>query len=399
MSLDCDHRQAHGPDICLGDCRALESGTFLYARVDEPGEMPEPSPRIIDVHVLDMNHGWPNVGHDALVMAIRTVACDLADALASANLRIRVVSYDVRRGTVLPPKPSPAGGVYVGTGGPGHLDPAMNDGVSFGSQGIAEDPSWEAPLFDLFDAIRAEPEAALVGVCHTFGVMCRWLGVAEPVLRGAEKGGKSAGIAENVLTAEAETHPWFRSLVDESPNRRRIRILDSRLYDLLPTPSLAADVTPLAYETIGPGGPVGDAITMWEADRDVTGRMPRVFGVNHHPEIVDRARVLMVLWQKRARGEVSHEWYVERAQAMTVTLRDEDADRRLDLTSRYTLFGPLRYYIHRQARLRAASLGVAFDADDCMPSEGSGVFSPNREKTPRLFMKGRARDSQAAIRR
>jgi hypothetical protein len=132
----------------------------------------------------------------------------------------------------------------------------------------------------------------------------------------------------------------------------------------MPTPELASTVTPLGFETLGPGGPPGDAVTMWEAARDVTGRMPRVFGVNHHPEIVDRARVLMVLWQKRARGEVSHEWYVERAQAMTVTLRDEDADRRLDLTSRYTLFGPLRYHMQRQARLRAATLGVALAAGE-----------------------------------
>jgi hypothetical protein len=359
MPLDCDHRRRHGADICHEHCRALDSGTFLYVRIDGPDELPEPIARVIDVHVLDMNHGWPNVGHDALVMAVRTVACDLAEALARARLRVRVVSYDVRRGRVLPPAPDRMGGIYIGTGGPGHLDPAENDGVKPGSQGILEDPSWEAPLFALFDAIRAVPEAALIGVCHTFGVMCRWLGVADPVLRGEEKGGKSTGISENLLTPEAGAHPWFRGLVDESPNGARIRILDSRLYDLVPRPDMEATVTPLGFETLGPGGPPGHAVTMWEADRDVTDRMPRVFGVNHHPEIVDRARVLMLLWQKRARGEVSHEWYAERAHAMTVTLRDHDADRRLDLTSAYTLFGPLRYSMHRQARLRAASLGVA----------------------------------------
>jgi hypothetical protein len=375
MPLDCDHRRAHGPEICQADCRALESGTFLYVRADRPDQVPTAEPRVIDVYVLDMNHGWPNVGHDALVMAIRTVACDLADALVATGLRLRAVSCDVRRGHVLPPPPGPSGGVYVGTGGPGHLDPWQNDGLAPGSQGIAEDPAWEAPLFALFDAIQAAPEAALIGVCHTFGVMSRWLGVAAPVLRGADKGGKSAGITENLLTAQASAHPWFHSLVDESPNGSRIRILDSRLYDLVPTPTLESTVTPLGFETLGPGGPAGDAVTMWEAARDVTGRMPRVFGVNHHPEIVDRARVLMLLWQKRARGEVSHDWYTERAQAMTVTLRDEDADRRLDLTSRYTLFGPLRYYLHRQARLRAASLGLALGADDALAPGGVGSLN------------------------
>ena len=85
--------------------------------------------------------------------------------------------------------------------------------------------------------------------------------------------------------------------------------------------------------------------------------MPRMLAVNHHPEIVNRTRVLMVLWQKRARGEVTHQWYEERARAMTQTLRDEDSDRRLDLTSRYTLVEPLRFHLYRQIRLRAARLG------------------------------------------
>ena len=91
---------------------------------------------------------------------------------------------------------------------------------------------------------------------------------------------------------------------------------------------------------------------MWEAARDRTGTMPRVFGVNHHPEIVDRARALRILWDKRSRGEVSHDWYRERADAMAETLRDDAADRGLDVTSRYTLFGPLRYHLERQIALR-----------------------------------------------
>ena len=62
----------------------------------------------------------------------------------------------------------------LGTGGPGHVDPAFNDGGD-GSQGIVESPAWESPLFTLFDAVRAHPDAALIGICHTFGVMSRWL--------------------------------------------------------------------------------------------------------------------------------------------------------------------------------------------------------------------------------
>ena len=39
---------------------------------------------------------------------------------------------------------------------------------------------------------------------------------------------------------------------------------------------------------------------------------------------------------------------------MAETLRDDAADRGLDVTSRYTLFGPLRYHLERQIALRRA---------------------------------------------
>jgi hypothetical protein len=45
--------------------------------------------------------------------------------------------------------------------------------------------------------------------------------------------------------------------------------------------------------------------------------VPRVFAVNHHPEIVDRFRQVMILDQKRERGEVSEEWYRERLEILT----------------------------------------------------------------------------------
>jgi hypothetical protein len=363
MPFDCDHRRTHGPDVCPGACHAVARGAFAFVRADRAGDLPPSQPGTVDVFVLDMNHGWPNIGHDAIVMAVRTAVCDLTDLLAGAGLRVRVVSCDVRRGFVVPPLPDGRGGLYLGTGGPGHVDPAHNDGGD-GSQGIVESVAWESPLFALFDAVHAHPDAALIGICHTFGVMNRWLGVADPVRRGPEKGGKSVGIVDTVLTAETATHPWFGALAqtvaDEPGHAGRIRVLDSRLYDLLPRPSLAGTVTPLAYE-LAPGGGAGQAVTMWEAARDRTGTMPRVFGVNHHPEIVNRARALRILWNKRSRGEVSHEWYRERADAMAETLRDDAADRGLDVTSRYTLFGPLRYHLERQIALRrvAPSAGRA----------------------------------------
>lgn len=332
---------------------------FEAIRVDRAADRPAPAPDAVDVAVLDMNHGWPNIGHDAILLGIQTMAGEIQQELQTAGLRVRAISYDLRRGAGLPPLPDPNGdgGVTVGTGGPGHLDPRRNDGISEGSQTIVEDPAWEAPFFAFLDAVRAHPTAALLGVCHTFGVMCRWLGVAEPVLRGPEKGGKSAGVLDNLLTPAAERHPWFRRLVAESPEGTRIRVLDNRLYDLIPRWGAVNGATILSRETDGLGGPVGESLTMIEVARDPGGIMPRILAVNHHPEIVNHTRVLMVLWQKRARGEVSHEWYEERARAMRQTLEDEDSDRRLDLTSRYTFFEPLRFHLYRQIRLRAARIG------------------------------------------
>src|SRR5687767_145564 len=194
MLFECGLQQARGEEFCLGECPARAAGVFEYVRVEREDQRPPDDPSAVDVGVLDMNHGWPNIGHDAIVMGIQTMACEIREELLAAGLRVRAVSYDVRRGGVIPRPPAPGddGGVFVGTGGPGHLDPRRNDGVSEGSQTIAENPAWEAPLFAWFDAVRAHPRAALLGICHTFGVMCRWLRIAEPVLRGPEKGGKSA---------------------------------------------------------------------------------------------------------------------------------------------------------------------------------------------------------------
>jgi hypothetical protein len=323
------------------------------------GDAPPAETRIVDVAILDMNHGWPNLGHDSIVHALQEAACDLVPELQAAGLALRALSFDVRRGAV-PEAPGQRFALYVGTGGPGHIDPRGNDGVSEGSQGIAEDASWEPRAFALLDAIRRDEGAALLAVCHSFGVMCRWAGVARPVLRDSGKGGKSTGVLENVLTPEALRHPWFSRFADQLPERQRLRIVDNRLFDLIPEKnSLPASFLPIANETLGIGGPRGDALTMMEFARDRGGLMPRIFGANHHPEIVDRLRQLMILRQKLERGDVTREWYDERHQILTQAYPDEDSDRRLHLTSSYTLLAPLRFHVERQLRLRAESLGIA----------------------------------------
>lgn len=362
MPIVCRHKQEHGKQFCETDCPATAPcGAFRYARVEHGADVPPADPKVVDVAVLDMNHGWPNLGHDSLVHAVQDAACDLMALHQRSGRAVRVLSYDVRRSGMIPEGPGGRFALYVGTGGPGDLDPHRNDGVSEGTQGIEEDPSWEAPLFRLFDAIIADERGALLGVCHSFGVMCRWSGVARPVLRGPEKGGKSTGVLENVLTPEALAHPWFRRFARELPDHLRLRVVDNRLFDLIPSAVPRPGAVPIARETAGVGGPAGEAVTMLEFARDKAGVMPRVFGVNHHPEIVDRSRQLMLLRQKRDRGEVTESWYEERAEILTRTYPDENSDQRLHLTSDYTLLAPLRYHLDRQVRLRAEALGIETD--------------------------------------
>lgn len=357
VPFDCTHRAEHGSAACLTDCPTRAAvGGFRFARVERASDLPSADPRIVDVALLDMHHGWPNLGHEAIVDVIQSAVCDLRGHLAHAGLSVRAISYDVRRGQALPALPGGRHAIYVGTGGPGHLDPRCNDGRD-GSQGIVENPAWEAPLFGLFDAIRDDRRASLFAICHTFGVMCRWLGVGDAVLRGPEKGGKSAGIRRNVLSADGRQHPWFSRFADGLPDGERFPVLDNRLYDLLPTGPLPDDVRVLAVEC-DEDGAAGDAMTMVEVADRSRGVVPRILGVNHHPEIVNRQRQLALLEKKRARGGVNEQWFAERWAALTQLVDDAADDRALHLTSSYTLMGPLRAALYREVRLRGEALGI-----------------------------------------
>jgi hypothetical protein len=373
MPFDCQYRATHGQDACVASCPTTQPDpTFVFGRVERPSDVPPIDPRTFDLAVLDMHHGWPNLGHDAISYGIQNIVCDLTPALRAAGLRVRVLSYDVRRGQQIPAPPGPRHTIYVGTGGPGHLDPCLNDGQSPGSQGIREDPAWELRLFSLFDAIRADPAAVLLAVCHTFGVMCRWLGIADVVLRGPEKGGKSSGVVDNVLTDAALEHPWFKRLALELPGQRRLKILDNRLYDLVPRADLPPGIVALSYETRGVGGPAGEALTAIEVARDSEGVMPRILGVNHHPEIVNRPRQLTILKKRVERGTVEAEWYAERVRALTETIGDDHGEQFLHLTSSYMFLGPLRFQLYKHLRLRAEALGLRIDIDERqMPLQAS----------------------------
>jgi hypothetical protein len=318
---------------------ATQTEVFELLRVED--SVPPPQAGCIDVALLDMNHFWPNVGHDSLVHAVQESAESLREELDAIDARVRLLSYDVRRRNIVPESPNGRFQLYIGTGGPGHLDPRLNDGKHEWSQGVEETTAWEAPLFHLFDDILASPTAAMLAICHSFGLLCRWSGVARVELREE----KSSGMPLNRLSREALQHPWFAQFARELPDHQHFRVIDNRLFDLIldqPGKSL-----PLAFEAEG-----STALTMIELARDASGAMPRFLGVNHHPEIIDGAHIMQVLDEKRARGEVTKSWYDERATTMRDLFRDEN-ERQSRLTSHYTLLEPLRFHLDRVIRERA----------------------------------------------
>lgn len=303
---------------------------FEYMRIEE--SVPDADPSRIDVAMLDMNHAWPNVGHDSIVHAVMEAAEGQHERLVTAGKKVRVLSFDVRKRLMLPDSPNGRYQLYLGTGGPGHLDPRQNDGVSEFSQGVRETDEWEKPLFRLFDDIVQHPTAALVGVCHSFGLMCRWSGAAHPRLR--ER--KSDGMPLNVLSPAAADHPWFTRFSGALADGTHFRVVDNRLFDLVLD---GGGVTPIAFENES-----SDNITMAEMAR--LDGMPRVWGVNHHPEIIDREHVLGVVEEKWQRGEVTRRWYEERLHMLENEMVGDNV-RQSHLTSHYTLLAPLRFHIER----------------------------------------------------
>lgn len=350
-----------GEVACLDNCAMNGIHSIFAFHKVLPGEtLPPEDPSTIDVAILDMHHGWPNLGHNSIVQAVREAACDFEPAIRKAGLKLRVFSFDVRKAGLLPEAPGGRFAVYLGTGGPGHVDPNLNDGVAAFSQGVKEDPSWEPRAFALFDAIAEDPDASLVAVCHSFGILCRWAGIATPVERGAAKGGKSAGIVENALTGAAEHHPWFSGFL-RNTGSSRITVIDSRLFDLIPTDKRTNGATALSFETRARGGEVGEALTGVEFARDAAGVMPRMIGVNHHPEIMDSGRqklIIETLWERR---EVTRAWYDERMAVVAEGDRDAVLAQQLAMTTGFTFVWPLRFQLVKNLRARAARLNRVFD--------------------------------------
>jgi hypothetical protein len=332
---------------------------MIFLRPQTREDIPAPDAAYVDVHLLDMNHAWHNAGHDSIVALVERLATDFAPKLEQVRATVRLISYGVRDRFLLP---ACAGGpgLYIGTGGPGHVDPRKNlrDDLERGQ--IHESPQWEESLFDLFDAIDENDDAMLYAVCHSFGLLCRWSGVAKAELRDAAKGGPSIGVVDNVLTDRALESPWFARLASHLPDGRHLPVVDSRHYDLIPRrKKFPRGVTPIAYETAQRGGPPGEALTMCEFARKGDG-VPRIMGVNHHPEIPDATRLASLLQRKVASGEVTNEWYESRAALLEALGADDHSE---------------------PARLLAAGYSFTFLVRDglrdlieaCMQGRGTGI--------------------------
>ncbi len=82
--------------------REWRTERFEFARVEQPEDLPRHNPRVIDVALLDMHHGFTNLGHNAIVALVRDAALANDDALARAGRRVRLVSYAVRDKLMVP---------------------------------------------------------------------------------------------------------------------------------------------------------------------------------------------------------------------------------------------------------------------------------------------------------
>ena len=175
---------------------------------------------------------------------------------------------------MVPERPDGRFSLYLGTGGPGHLDPRQNDGHGGGEPGHPREPVLGGSALPTLRRGRGRRRrgpprrSATASACSADG-----RGRRSPSLRSPEKG-KSTGILENVLTPEARQHPWFRRFSEELPDGRRLRVVENRLFDLIPPDGgLPGFVRSPRLRDPGPRRTAGARrVTMLEFARDREGR-------------------------------------------------------------------------------------------------------------------------------
>src|SRR5215203_7225396 len=99
MPFLCRHKLPGSPHFCGDRPADAPCGAFEYVRVERPEDLPPADPRVVDIAVLDMNHGWPNLGHDCLIYSLLDIACEAAceGCELPPGFRVRAISFDVRR--------------------------------------------------------------------------------------------------------------------------------------------------------------------------------------------------------------------------------------------------------------------------------------------------------------
>ena len=272
MPLECGYKQRHGRQFCVTDCPASEPGRLLRLRQGRaPEDLPASDPRTIDVAVLDMNHGWPNLGHDSLVHAVMDAACDVAPELlrprgcacarspstCAARGCCRSRPGRASRSTSAPAVPATSTRAPTTACGPSRRASART------RRGRRRRSASSTPCRR--DEQRGAPRAsATPSACCAAGRARR-----RPVLRGPEKG-KCSGVLENVLTWDGAPAPLVPAL------RRAARTGRAAARGREPPvrPDPAARRLPRraacrsATRRCGVGGAPGEAVTMIEFARD-----------------------------------------------------------------------------------------------------------------------------------
>ena len=195
MPLDCQHKVRFGRQSCVTACPAIAPfGIFSYARVERAEDLPAASDQAIDVR--DPRHE-PRLAQPGPRLArprrprrgLRPAGAARGHGPADARPLLRRAPVAAR----CPRRRADASRSTSAPAAPATSTPARTTGSPSGARGSARIPPGKRPTFRLFDAIRADETAALLGVCHTFGVMCRWSGAARARAAGQRPRARARG--------------------------------------------------------------------------------------------------------------------------------------------------------------------------------------------------------------
>ena len=204
MPFDCQHRLTHGQDVCVTACPTTGAEpTFAFARVERGGALPPVDETAIDLALLDMHHGWPNLGHDAIAYGIQNIVCDLTPALRDGRA--------ARAGAVVRRAPRASDSRASGTAAPDlrrHRRPGPSRSAAERRRvarlaGHRRGPGLGGAAVR---AVRRHPRRRRRGAAGGVSHLRRDVPVAghrRCRAARAEKGGKSSGIVDNVLTDAA----------------------------------------------------------------------------------------------------------------------------------------------------------------------------------------------------